>query len=1081
MPRRSCVQICLALVLLGGRPALGGEDRSPPAAADLEFFESRVRPVLVERCQSCHGADKQKGGLRVDSRSAILQGGETGPAAVAGKPDESLIVEAIHYGDALQMPPKSRLPAAEIDALTRWVGLGLPWPDSPVAEAASRRLPGAIDVHKRKAEQWAWQPIKAVTPPAVRDASWPHGAVDRFILAQLDAKGLQPAPDTDRRTLIRRLSFDLIGLPPSPAEVAAFVDDPRSDAVERLVDRLLDSPQFGERWARHWLDLVRYAETRGHEFDPAIPNAWQYRDYVVRALNADLPYDQFLTEHLAGDLLNPPRIDSKTGSNESILGTGFWFLGEEVHSPVDVRQDETDRFDNRLDVMGKTFLGLTIACARCHDHKFDPITQRDYYGLSGFLASSSYRQVRFATIEQEHDTAHALHEADVAARREILKQLAKALRPGVERLTALLDAPPTQGPLAAEWARARTDADHPLHRLVATDPTPPPPALATESVVVDFGKARDLARLQDGSAFGLEPIRLGDPLAGATGETLVLNDRASAWRDPAFLSLGLAEGTQRDHGRLGSWDRSGQTLRTPEFTIRSGHLWYLARGAGRAYAAVHSHLLIAGPLHGSLLTEWTDGNKGWRWVRHDLTPYKGQRAHLEFCPSGAGEVALAMVVDQPDAPPLPDPIGARLHGESPDAVRSGYASMLDDLLSRLNANHFDDADASLVTLANWIIGKADLFGIDLAGPRATLAAWKQSRATIAARIPRISPTAPAMLDGNGVNEPVLIRGSSKRPSTDAPRRFLEALDGDVPLVAPNGGSARLELARRITDRNDPFASRVIVNRVWHHLFGRGIVASVDNFGALGEPPTHPELLDFLADRFIREGWSIKRLIRDLALSRTYQMASRSTPEADAADPNNRLWHRAAIRRLEAEPIRDAILTVSGRLDSRAGGPSVPVHLTSYMQGRGRPSRSGPLEGEGRRSLYLEIRRNFLAPMMLAFDAPIPFTTMGRRNVSNVPAQALILLNDPFVAAEAERWAERVLAGSERTPEGRVAVMYETAFARPPAARETEAAIGFLERQARDRGLASEAWRDDPHVWADLGHVLFNAKEFIFIP
>jgi hypothetical protein len=304
--------------------------------------------------------------------------------------------------------------------------------------------------------------------------------------------------------------------------------------------------------------------------------------------------------------------------------------------------------------------------------------------------------------------------------------------------------------------------------------------------------------------------------------------------------------------------------------------------------------------------------------------------------------------------------------------------------------------------------------------------------------------------------------------------------GDVPIdtQSDGGGSGRLELAHQMLAASNPFTPRVFVNRVWHHLFGRGLVASVDNFGVMGEPPTHPELLDSLADGFVKDGWSIKRLIRSVVLSRTYRMSSRPDAAADAKDAGNRLWHRTEVRRLEAEPLRDAILSVSGRLDERLGGPSVPVHLTEFMQGRGRP-RSGPLDGDGRRSLYLSVRRNFLAPMMLAFDAPIPFTSMGRRNVSNVPAQALILMNDPFVTAQARLWATRALReGSD--PAGRVAGLYRAAFSRQPDSSEVAAALGFLESQAVELGLPAGGWRDDCRVWADLAHVLINDKEFLFI-
>ena len=371
----------LALLLVAPAVAAPSSKAADDDTAGLEFFEAKVRPLLVNRCQSCHGGGKAKGGLRLDTRATALGGGDTGPALVPGKPDESLLVEAIRYGEALQMPPKSKLPAEEIAVLTRWVEQGAPWPVG--RESAP---PGTVKPFnlRERAGHWSLQPVQDPAPPEVKDQAWPLNPVDRFLLAKLEAKGLKPAAEAEKPTLIRRLTFDLIGLPPKPEEVEAFVADASPDAYETLVERLLASPHYGERWGRHWLDLVRFAETSGHEFDYDIPLAYRYRDYVIRAFNADLPYDQFVVEQLAGDLLPEPRRDPSTGTNESILGTGSYRFHEGVHSPVDLREDGAAKFDSQIDVLSKAFLGLTIACARCHDHKFDAITTRDYYALNGY-------------------------------------------------------------------------------------------------------------------------------------------------------------------------------------------------------------------------------------------------------------------------------------------------------------------------------------------------------------------------------------------------------------------------------------------------------------------------------------------------------------------------------------------------------------------------------------------------------------------------------------------------------------------------------------------------------------------------
>ena len=419
--------------LLSAWAALAGAAavRAADSPADgVEFFEAKVRPVLVARCYECHSAKAKKvrGGLRLDGRARLLAGGDRGPAVVPGDPDKSLLLEAVGYKNPdLQMPKDGKLPDAAVADLAAWVRMGAPWGKEDAGAAVADKP--AFDLQQRKQDHWAWRPIRRPEPPAVKDDAWPRGPVDRFILSKLEENNLTPAPPADRRTLLRRVTFDLIGLPPTPDEIDAFLADDSPDAYEKVVDRLLASPQYGERWARHWLDLVRYAETRGHEFDYPIPNAYQYRDYVIRALNADVPYDQFVTEQVAGDLLEKPRLNPADGFDESILGTGFWFLGEEVHSPVDLSQDQADRFDNRIDVFGKTFLGLTVACARCHDHKFDAISQKDYYSLFGLLESCNYRLVRFDSLEQNRAVERELADARERARPALEQAMAEALGP----------------------------------------------------------------------------------------------------------------------------------------------------------------------------------------------------------------------------------------------------------------------------------------------------------------------------------------------------------------------------------------------------------------------------------------------------------------------------------------------------------------------------------------------------------------------------------------------------------------------------------------------------------------------------
>lgn len=1026
--------------------------------ADSEFFEKQVRPILAARCFECHSekSAKAKGGLRLDSRAATLKGGDTGPAVVPGKLKESLLVDAVNYGELYQMPPKGRLPADEVATLTKWVERGAPWP----ADGNSAKV-GAVsaefDLAKRKADHWCWQPIQALAPPIVKDQFWPREAIDRFILSKLENQNLRPTADAEARTLIRRVYFDLIGLPPSVEEVEQFVSG--EDSYEQVVDRLLASPRFGERWGRHWLDLVRYAESRGHEFDYTIPNAFEYRDYVIRALNADVPYDQFVTEHVAGDLLAQPRLHPTERFNESIIATGFWFLGEWCHSPVDIRKDECDRIDNMLDVFSKTFLGVTVACARCHDHKFDAISQKDYYSLAGYLQSSSYRLTRFGQGNEDRRVTGDLSTIEAKYRPRIAATLAKSLRGKVDELAVAL----------ASDIEQRKDA----LSVLESD-------LQGARTIVDYANVTEGQWMAEGPTFGSGPVRAGQLiLTGDAEAPLEIATYSAARRDWAWPELKSIPGGDNDPGRLNGWLRAGRTLKTPTFTLQNGVIHYLIEGVGHVYAAVDSHVMINGPLHTELLKE-TGGTSDlpMRWITQDLSRYAGHRVHLEFSPKEDEDFRVLMVVEGSDRPTAPGNRSNRLvtRESAASATREVIAETLDLLAADRIAD--DSVSQDRAVLANWLISQAGLLEPSSGELARLLAEFAAARQAVLKAIHAESRLCLAMWDGTPVDEHVLIRGNHKTVGAVAGRGMLEAIQGSAGREQRAGTNDRRDLAKRLTDPENPLVGRVIVNRVWQHLMGRGIVPSVDNFGVLGQPPTHPELLDYLASEFVRDGWSIKRLVRRIALSSTYRQKTelrKQKPEAEL-DPQNLLFHRQNLKRLEGETIRDAMLAISGRLDTSMYGPSVPVYLTPFMQGRGRPKDSGPLDGSGRRSIYTAVRRNFLSPMMVAFDTPAPFTTIGRRNSSNVPAQALILMNDPFVSGEAKLWAAKTLADKSSSATERIRRMYHAAFGRGPNDAETTAASEFLATQADER----ECTPNDERVWTDLGHVLFNVKEFVLV-
>jgi len=1061
-------------------------DPSSFAAADVEFFEKQVRPLLVSRCQSCHGPDKQQGNLRLDGRKTALDGGDTGPAVVPGKPDESLLVDAIRYGETYQMPPKSQLPAAEIEILVEWVRRGAPWGHESAAAGKASGAPG-FDLSER-AKHWSFRPVTVVEPPAVKLAQWPRTPLDSYILARLEAAGLEPAEEADRATWLRRVTFDLTGLPPTADEIAAFLQDQQSGAYERVADRLLASPRFGERWARHWLDLVRYAETYGHEFDFDLPNAYRYRDYVIRAFNADVPYDQFVIEHVAGDLLPTPRRHPTEGFNESIIGTASFYFGEAKHSPVDVRQDEADRIDNQIDVFAKTFLGLTVSCARCHDHKFDAISTKDYYALAGYLQSSRLQQ---AFIDPPEQIAPWLAELQ-RVRDERLQAFRAFAREGYQPRVASLaqrllaaETPATTGGQSTP-AGPKVDVSSPWHTWselarLPNDATPEAFSArraelvstgraaiaqrASQAAVADFDRMDFTGWMSTGPAFGEQPAKALDWVFAGSSATL--------------------PGRLLEHGAAHSGALSAKlhgVLRSPTFEIVGPKLWYRLYGnGGRVRLILDGLHLIQNPIYGGL--NFSPASEEPYWHAQDLSKWVGHRAYLELVDDGDGYVALeqAVFADQQPAP-LPSAIVLTALDDASlttrDAVaqryQAAFARVWDDWLSGAAPPAGEEVDRAAIVRG---VLQQEPSGEVLPAARARLDeqfAALQARATAAEGKLPAPRHVPAMADGTAENEHVFIRGSHKTLGEEVPRRFLEALGGARhPTTAT--GSGRLELARQLVSPDCPLTARVIVNRLWHHHFGAGLVRSPDDFGVMGQPPTHPELLDYLASELVREGWSLKSLHRQMVLSSTYRMRSRASEGAEQADPTNQWWHRANVRRLEAEAIRDAMLAVSGRLDDQMFGPSVPPHLTPYMVGRGRPAQSGPLDGNGRRSIYLAIRRNFLSPLALAFDYPTPFTTIGRRGVSNVPAQALTLLNNPLVQQQAEQWGAKVASQSNVPQAERVNAMYLAAFARQADAEERRAAVEFLQAAHSADGV-SEA-----EAWSELAHVLFNVKEFIFIP
>ncbi len=1187
LPRRSnlttsllcCSGILLAWWATGsGPPSVAAAIDEPTDTDDAKatFFREKVLPLLESRCFECHGPDSEaKGDLKLSSRATMLAGGETGPAIVPAKPDESLLMQAVRY-EALEMPPRSRMPDEEIEILSQWIADGAVWPDDGAPEAVDKPK-AAFPLQERIASHWAWKKIERPAVPDVKQADWPASDTDRFLLAKMEEAGIAPTPDADRRALLRRLYFDLVGLPPTIEQQDQFFNDPAETpvAMEKVADELLASPQFGERWARHWLDLVRYAETLGHEFDYPLPYAWRYRDYVIRAINADVPYNQFVREHIAGDLMTEPHRHPELGFNESIIATGFWYLCEDKHAPVDVKGEEASRIDNQIDVFGRTFLGLTIACARCHDHKFDAITADDYYALSGFLQSSrrrvewidSHGETNKLLDQLKAERANAstalnagMEKIRVDVREKLflramgepatrdddlitddrvarLKEMlldpkSKDLSNPLALLASVVQKPSEQSDSDAiqDWLNTRVKAFRILDDVIRS-------SIGSVREQADTSKTLTFADLRvglpaDWHAFGAAFYDFGgttggvgrvirdaphDPhwtgVVGASGDVLV--SRGGVVKGGGGFGEGFGGGgffgghpsgfaggasgfsrgsshlyVSRSWGTAISWTQSG-SIPDSDANIRSASLSPKLKGELHSpeFELTHPeiHILAAGKdarvrlvIDGYVMNEFsellfggcrqpidTDGEFRWIKIAGDVKRYLGHRCHLEFLDDGDGWFAVREVkfVAENDNGPAP-----RL-----EICGTNFAMEITSDLSRRDlTREWAKAAATDPAWRTLAVRLKLLPDEQQAAFDNASAAWMKL-----AEQPQPGDPVLVMCDGSGEDEYVFIRGNHNNHGPTAKRHMLTALDGGAELPFDMHGSGRMELADRVLADSNPFTARVAVNRVWQHLFGRGIVASSDNFGVLGEAPTHPELLDLLADDFRNDGWSLKRLIKRLVLTRAYRLSSQRTSSVEQLDPTNRLLHRFSIRRLEGEVIRDTMLSVSGQLDKTMYGASVPVYLSSFMEGRGRPGSSGPLDGAGRRSIYQGVNRNFLNPFMLAFDTPQPATAISRRSVSNVPAQSLILMNNEFVHQQANVWAKHLLKAGLQNDAEIIKLAYRSAFAREPSETELASLLEFARSDAANPADSATALQDES-ILTSLCHVLLNQKELLFL-
>ena len=916
--------------------------------AKLAFFENKIRPVLVEHCYGCHSAKAKKirGELLLDTRAGSRQGGESGPAVVPGDLEESLLLSATRH-EAFEMPPDRKLPGEIVADFATWIKQGAVDPRDGEVRVTKR----VINIEEGR-KFWSFQPLARPTVPEVLGQAWPRDDMDRFVLKRLEAAKIQPVADADRRTLIRRVYFDLIGLPPTPEQIDAFLNDESPEALEHVIDELLRSPRFGERWGRHWLDVVRFAESSGGGRTLLFPEAWRYRDYVIESFNNDLPYDRFVKQQIAGDLMEASDWQEK---RRQIVATAFLVLGPTNYELQDKDVLEMDIIDEQLDTMGKAFLGMTIGCARCHDHKFDPIPIRDYYALAGILKSTK-------SVIHSNVSKWNVAELPMSAEQEAKLKVAETQIASLEKKLKLLQA--------------------------------------------------ELKKLGGDAGSGGKPI------------------------DPAQLVGVVVDDMQAE--KNGTWNNSTSV---PGFVGQG----YLYSGSNKSSVTFTPKL----------------PRRATYEVRITFTPHgnRAPNARVQIFHEGGESVVKVNQTKPGSIAPSVETVGKYEFDppNKPRVIISNDGVSTGTVIADAVMFVGDEAKPASVPKQS----------PDVARKRAALAAQikdveKQIKEFQSKNPKRAIAMAVTELEETG-DIPIAIRGIVHNKGEIVPRGVLQVtVRGEMPHIAEKQ-SGRLELADWIANVDNPLTARIMANRVWYWLYGTGLVRTVDNFGATGEQPTHPELLDHLAAKFVADGWSVKKLIRRVVLSRTYQLSSGNPRSAirnpQSIDPDNRLLSRRSPRRLDAESIRDALLLVGGNLDMKAGGANMKP---------GTKSEYGYEFASTRRSVYVPVFRNLLPEIFATFDFADPNIQVGLRASSTTSPQALFMMNHPLVMEQSEAAAKKLLAAENLTSTNRIHRAYEQVLGRLPNEREAQLASRFI------------GDRTDVKRWGLFYQALFQSLDFRFV-